>query len=111
MSPEDALAHIQAAVALHEPRGDYQWFVDEHSIDCDATHFWGAVLAALKFMADTPKPPSRGGKGGVLVGDTWYFQPTDGKGCPNCGAIGTGGHGGGCNINGNYDERGRMLAT
>lgn len=38
----------------------------------------------------------RGGKGGDWFLGTWEFPATDGKGCPVCGAIRGGGHGGGC---------------
>jgi hypothetical protein len=47
----------------------------------------------------------RGGNG--MNGDsTW--APTDGHGCPVCGAVFPGGHGGGCpNTGRNYDWEGR----
>lgn len=48
----------------------------------------------------------RGGNGRNGDG-TW--PPTDGKGCPLCGAIGDGGHGGGCTNRGKrYDEQGKQ---
>jgi hypothetical protein len=47
----------------------------------------------------------RGGNGRNGDG-TW--PPTDGKGCPLCGAIGGGAHGGGCTNQGKrYDEQGK----
>jgi hypothetical protein len=46
----------------------------------------------------------RGGAGLPLA------HPTDGKGCPECGAIGNGGHGGLCPNQGlRYDESGRVI--
>jgi hypothetical protein len=49
----------------------------------------------------------RGGAGRNGDG-TW--PATDGKGCPNCGAVGKGGHGGHCqNGQYTYDESGRLL--
>lgn len=58
----------------------------------------------------------RGGNGGTTVyveyGQWWtMFPPTDGRGCPECGAIGNGGHGGGCPNQGKrYDEEGGEIA-
>lgn len=101
MSPEEVLSHLQDAVKGVS-------YVSHGSIDCDASEFWEAILEALRKMVTTTTPP-RGGKGGIHIGDTWYFSATDGKGCPNCGAIGTGGHGGGCNKTESYDERGVVI--
>jgi hypothetical protein len=50
----------------------------------------------------------RGGNG--RNGDGTY-PPTDGRGCPLCGAIRGGGHGGGCENAGQYDERGKLIPT
>lgn len=51
---------------------------------------------------------SRGGNGQNGDG-TW--PPTDGRGCPICGAIDGGGHGGGCPNSGRYDENGNLRKT
>jgi hypothetical protein len=48
----------------------------------------------------------RGGAGRSGDG-TW--RPTDGRGCPLCGQIGGGGHGGGCPNTGRYDENGNVI--
>jgi hypothetical protein len=49
----------------------------------------------------------RGGNGHNADGS---FPPTDGRGCPTCGAIRGGGHGGGCpNQAYTYDEEGHCL--
>jgi hypothetical protein len=110
MSPEQALARIKTAVTQHDTSTDahgVQWFVDDNIVDCSAPEFWGVVLSALQGM--TVKGVNRGGKGGIFVDGKWYFQPTDGKGCPVCGAIGTGGHGGGCSSTASYDETGSTI--
>ena len=53
----------------------------------------------------------RGGKGGDWFLGMWQFPTTDGKGCPNCGAIGDGGHGGGCNLwSKKFDKDGKEIA-
>jgi hypothetical protein len=52
-------------------------------------------------------PFERGGNGRSGDG-TW--PETDGRGCPVCGAIRGGGHGGGCPNTGKYDENGKLLA-
>lgn len=54
----------------------------------------------------------RGGNGGRMVirGDSAIarFPKTDGKGCPACGAIGKGGHGGYCPFDGkSFNEEGK----
>jgi hypothetical protein len=50
----------------------------------------------------------RGGNGKNGDG-TW--PPTDGRGCPVCGAMGGGGHGGGCPLWGNrYDDDGHRIS-
>ena len=110
MTPQAALERIKLAVSNHNDfthAHGVQWFVDDNIIDCSAPEFWGVVLAVLEGMAI--KEPPRGGKGGVCVDGKWYFEPTDGKGCPTCGAIGTGGHGGGCGRSDSYDEHGRII--
>lgn len=48
----------------------------------------------------------RGGNGRNGDG-TW--PPTDGRGCPVCGAIRGGGHGGGCPNTQQYDEKGNVI--
>src|SRR5579859_568123 len=52
-------------------------------------------------------PAARGGNGRNGDGT---FPPTDGRGCPACGAIRGGGHGGGCPNTGQYGEDGKLLA-
>jgi hypothetical protein len=58
----------------------------------------------------------RGGKGsiGIFAATGWKVTrpETDGRGCPWCGAIRGGGHGGGCpNAHMRFDEDGRVLAS
>jgi hypothetical protein len=53
------------------------------------------------------KPVQRGGNGRNGDG-TW--PATDGQGCPCCGAIRGGGHGGGCPNTGQYTEAGDLIA-
>jgi hypothetical protein len=48
----------------------------------------------------------RGGQGRNFDG-SWAV--TDGKGCPLCGAIRLGGHGGGCPNTEQYDEQGNVI--
>jgi hypothetical protein len=48
----------------------------------------------------------RGGQGRNYDG-TW--AAADGKGCPLCGAIRNGGHGGGCPNTEQYDEHGNVI--
>jgi hypothetical protein len=55
------------------------------------------------------KDGERGGKGGEWYLGEWVFPSTAG-GCPNCGAIGNGGHGGGCNLwRKRFDKDGKEL--
>lgn len=51
-----------------------------------------------------------GDRGGAGRNGDGTFPPTDGRGCPLCGAIRGGGHGGGCPHQGwAYDENGKVL--
>jgi len=54
---------------------------------------------------------NRSGKGGVWFLGIWEFPETDGKGCPVCGACGSGGHGGGCpNWKKQFSKSGKEIA-
>lgn len=48
----------------------------------------------------------RGGEGGLMLNGRVYFPVTDGKGCPDCGAVWPGGHGGYCSNGRHFDEDG-----
>lgn len=48
----------------------------------------------------------RGGDGGIMFDGRVYFPLTDGRGCPTCGAIYPGGHGGYCNYAVHFDSDG-----
>lgn len=53
---------------------------------------------------------SHGGHGGVMLLGLPYFPASDGKGCPACGAIYPGGHGGYCPYGRYYfDENGKEV--
>jgi hypothetical protein len=57
------------------------------------------------------KKADRSGVGGSWFLGQWVFPVSIG-GCPNCGAIGTGGHGGGCNLwSKKFDKEGKELWT
>jgi hypothetical protein len=47
-------------------------------------------------FADKDVLEGRGGEGGVMLNGRVYFPVSDGHGCPACGAVWPGGHGGYC---------------
>jgi hypothetical protein len=48
-------------------------------------------------------------RGGAGKNGDGSWPKTDGRGCPLCGQIGGGGHGGGCPNTGRYDENGNVI--
>jgi len=46
--------------------------------------------------ADKGSIKGRGGEGGIMLNGRVYFPVSDGHGCPHCGAVWPGGHGGYC---------------
>jgi hypothetical protein len=53
----------------------------------------------------------RGGHGGVMIGSKPYFPASDGKGCPACGAVYPGGHGGYCPYGRHFDSDGKEVSA
>ena len=39
---------IRERVEAHEGTSAAQWYVDEHSVDCDADEFWAVVDEAVR---------------------------------------------------------------
>lgn len=53
----------------------------------------------------------RSGNGGEWFLGEWIFPAVTGGGCPKCGAIGAGGHGGGCSLWGKrFGKDGKEIA-
>lgn len=50
-----------------------------------------------------------GGRGGKGRNGDGTWPASDGKGCPLCGAVRNGGHGGNCPNTEQYDEQGNVI--
>jgi hypothetical protein len=51
----------------------------------------------------------RGGEGGIMLNGRVYFPVSDGHGCPECGAVWPGGHGGYCPNARHFNADGREI--
>ena len=74
---------------------------------CHLTSGFGTRIAYLVTQLDRfRRDGGRDGKGRNGDG-TW--PASDGRGCPLCGAVRNGGHGGGCPNTERYDEQGNVI--
>lgn len=60
-------------------------------------------------MSEPEVIKGRGGHGGIMIDGEVYFPAGDGQGCPACGAIWPGGHGGYCKYGRHFDASGKEV--
>lgn len=86
----------------HEFEPDF-WFKDRCGFE------WNYMMCGYSLEDHIETFGDAGGRGGA--GRNWdgTWPASDGRGCPLCGAIRNGGHGGGCPNTEKYDERGNVI--